>query len=90
MGRLTTHVLDTARGCPAAGLNINLFRHVDDKKMVPDHLISSITNADGRSMRRCLRERSLLLGATGWRLQWRIIFGKTVINCQRCLFLKMW
>ena len=49
MGRLTTHVLDTARGCPAAGLNINLFRHVDDKKMVPDHLVSSITNADGRS-----------------------------------------
>ena len=49
MGRLTTHVLDTARGCPAAGLNINLFRHVDDKKMFPDHLISSITNADGRS-----------------------------------------
>ena len=46
MGRLTTHVLDTARGCPAVGLNINVFRHVDDKKMVPDHLISSITNAD--------------------------------------------
>ncbi|MEC7257806.1 MAG: hydroxyisourate hydrolase, partial [Pseudomonadota bacterium] len=25
-GYLTTHVLDTARGCPAAGLRIELFR----------------------------------------------------------------
>ena len=49
MGRLTTHVLDTARGCPAAGLHVNVFRHLDDSKMLPDHLISSITNAEGRS-----------------------------------------
>ena len=26
MGRLTTHVLDTARGCPAAGVGIELWR----------------------------------------------------------------
>ncbi|HBT02458.1 MAG TPA: 5-hydroxyisourate hydrolase, partial [Citreicella sp.] len=25
-GYLTTHVLDTARGCPAAGLKIELYR----------------------------------------------------------------
>ena len=49
MGRLTTHVLDTARGCPADGLHIDVFRHLDDTKMFPDHLISSITNVNGRS-----------------------------------------
>ena len=76
MGRLTTHVLDTARGCPAAGLHIDVFRHVDDKKMVPDHLISSITNADGRSNARCLRAMNLFLVAIGWCLQRRIIGGK--------------
>ena len=35
MGRLTTHVLDTTRGCPAAGLRIDLFRHAVDKKAAP-------------------------------------------------------
>ncbi|MCP4488402.1 MAG: hydroxyisourate hydrolase [Gammaproteobacteria bacterium] len=44
MGRLTTHVLDTAQGCPAAGVNIELYR-VD----APRELIKKDrTNADGR------------------------------------------
>ena len=30
-GYLTTHVLDTARGCPAAGLKIELFRMTGDE-----------------------------------------------------------
>ncbi len=29
MGRLTTHVLDTAHGCPAAGMHVTLFRIED-------------------------------------------------------------
>jgi 5-hydroxyisourate hydrolase len=44
MGRLTTHVLDTARGRPAAGLRIDLFRIADGE----EHLASVVTNADGR------------------------------------------
>jgi 5-hydroxyisourate hydrolase len=45
MGRLTTHVLDTARGRPAAGLRIDLFT-LDDGR----HLVKSVsTNADGRA-----------------------------------------
>ncbi len=44
MGRLTTHVLDTASGNPAAGIRIELFK-LDG---VPIHLKSSTTNADGR------------------------------------------
>ena len=41
MGKLTTHVLDTALGKPAAGLRIEVWR---------DGLIKSVvTNADGRA-----------------------------------------
>jgi 5-hydroxyisourate hydrolase len=42
-GYLTTHVLDTARGCPAAGLRIVL---TDAAGTV---LAEAVTNADGRT-----------------------------------------
>ena len=45
-GYLTTHVLDTARGCPAAGLAIDLYRIDGDAR---DLLASVITNSDGRT-----------------------------------------
>jgi len=44
MGRLTTHVLDTASGRPASGLVIELFR-LDDGVI---RLNTMTTNADGR------------------------------------------
>ena len=45
-GYLTTHVLDTARGCPAAGLEIAL--HALDTE--PPRLIARVlTNAEGRT-----------------------------------------
>jgi len=44
-GRLTTHVLDTARGRPAAGLSISLFRVEGETRR---HLKTVATNADGR------------------------------------------
>ena len=44
-GRLTTHVLDTARGCPAARMVIELLR-IDGLEY---HLLKTVsTNADGR------------------------------------------
>jgi hydroxyisourate hydrolase len=43
-GQLTTHVLDTARGRPAEGMAIELFRHGEDER-----LVSAQTNADGRT-----------------------------------------
>ena len=43
-GRLTTHVLDTARGRPAAGVQIELFR-LDPRAP----LKAVATNADGRT-----------------------------------------
>lgn len=44
-GRLTTHVLDTAQGVPAGGLEIHLFRLDDDTRYA---LKSTRTNNDGR------------------------------------------
>ena len=45
-GRLTTHVLDTARGRPAAGLAIRLYRLEGDGRRL---LAFTVTNADGRT-----------------------------------------
>jgi 5-hydroxyisourate hydrolase len=44
MGRLTTHVLDTARGRPATGLAIELFFLGSERKL----LKTAATNKDGR------------------------------------------
>lgn len=45
MGRLTTHVLDTMHGRPAAAMAVTLVR-VDGAARVP--LRAAVTNADGR------------------------------------------
>ncbi len=44
-GRLTTHVLDTAAGRPAAGMKIALYRLDGDDRA---HVKTVTTNADGR------------------------------------------
>ena len=45
MGKLTTHVLDTARGRPAEGLEIELFRLTGGER---ESLGRFTTNSDGR------------------------------------------
>ena len=45
-GYLTTHVLDTGAGKPAAGLKIDLYRIEGDTRT---HLKTVTTNADGRT-----------------------------------------
>lgn len=45
-GYLTTHVLDTARGCPADGLKIELFRIEGETRQ---RIKTLVTNADGRT-----------------------------------------
>ncbi len=44
-GKLTTHVLDTARGRPAAGLKIDLFHLAEAERVL---LGTFFTNSDGR------------------------------------------
>ncbi len=60
-GRLTTHVLDTARGCPAAGLRLELWRG-------DDCLADVTTNADGRT------DAPLLTGAAFAPGAYRLVF----------------
>jgi 5-hydroxyisourate hydrolase len=45
-GRLTTHVLDTARGRPAAGVKITLYRVTGNSHR---KIAEAVTNADGRT-----------------------------------------
>ncbi|KAA8718592.1 hydroxyisourate hydrolase [Pseudomonas cannabina] len=45
LGKLTTHVLDSARGCPGASIRVDLYR-VQDQQLL--HILSAVTNSDGR------------------------------------------
>ena len=45
MGRLTTHVLDTAHGKPGAGMAVTLYRRMGDRC---ETLKATATNAEGR------------------------------------------
>ncbi len=45
-GFLTTHVLDTAKGCPAEGLVIRLYRLAVSGR---EEIVELVTNADGRT-----------------------------------------
>lgn len=45
MGRLTTHVLDTANGCPGEAIQIKLFRISGG---TVELIAEALTNADGR------------------------------------------
>ena len=66
MGKLTTHVLDTANGCPAAGMAVALYRL--DKGMPT--LIKQITlNHDGRA------DSPLLDGTAFVPGTYRLVFG---------------
>lgn len=59
MGRLTTHVLDTALGKPAAGLTVELWRIVAGGR---EHLSTAVTNADGRLDRPALEGEDFRTG----------------------------
>jgi len=56
-GRLSTHVLDTHRGCPAAGVAIEFFEVASSGT---SRLISrAVTNADGRTERPLIAEQPI-------------------------------
>ncbi len=59
MGRLTTHVLDTALGAPAKGLRIDLYRLDGEQRT---HLKRMVTNADGRTDEQILPEAEFRTG----------------------------
>lgn len=65
MGRLTTHVLDTARGMPAANLAIDLYKIVENSEQ---KLKSVSTNEDGRC------DEPLLEGASFSSGKYKLVF----------------
>ncbi len=60
MGRLTTHVLDTFHGGPAARITIELWRLDEDGTRAP--LATIITNDDGRADAPLLEGSALVTG----------------------------
>jgi 5-hydroxyisourate hydrolase len=66
MGKLTTHVLDTAQGRPAAGVAIALYRNLGERHAL---LKTTQTNADGRC------DAPLLEGAAFSVGRYRLVFG---------------
>ncbi|WP_334159122.1 hydroxyisourate hydrolase [Oryzomicrobium sp.] len=65
MGRLTTHVLDTASGKPGAGIAVTVFRLDGGRRQVAE----TVTNADGRC------DRPLLEGEALERGRYEIVFA---------------
>ena len=66
MGRLTTHVLDTARGCPGAGIRVTLHRNLGERYAL---VADAVTNADGRC------DAPLLEGAAFTAGRYRLVFA---------------
>lgn len=67
MGQLTTHVLDTAHGCPAAGMRVALFRL--DGSGAATALKSFVLDADGRAGGPLLEGEALARG------RYRLVFA---------------
>jgi len=67
MGKLTTHVLDTMHGAPAAGMAVRLFRI--DALGQPVPLRTLVLNADGRADGPLLEGEALVPG------RYRLVFG---------------
>ena len=65
MGLLTTHVLDTAHGMPAAGMTIELFSIDDDKRSLVQ---SAVTNSSGRCDSPLLEGKDFRVGV------WELVF----------------
>ncbi|MBL0125788.1 MAG: hydroxyisourate hydrolase [Betaproteobacteria bacterium] len=59
MGRLTTHVLDTAQGCPGAGMQLALFRLDGGRRAL---VRATKTNVDGRCDTPLLQDAGFLAG----------------------------
>jgi 5-hydroxyisourate hydrolase len=66
MGHLSTHVLDTAHGCPAAGMAVTLQRVAPDGSAATVKRV--VLNADGRADGRLLEGEAMAVG------RWRLLF----------------
>jgi 5-hydroxyisourate hydrolase len=69
MGKLTTHVLDTANGCPAAGMSVTLYRMDGVDGNLPVLLKQITLNHDGRADSPLLEGEQFVPG------RYRLMFG---------------
>lgn len=83
-GKLTTHVLDTASGCPAAQLDIELWRVSSSQD---SHLKTVTTNADGRTDSPLLAESDFVAGTYELRFSVGAYFTAKVSNLPEPPFL---
>ena len=58
MGRITTHILDTTHGCPAAGVAIRLISVGEASEQVS----AAVSNADGRTEKPLLEDAPKVTG----------------------------
>ena len=65
MGRLSTHVLDTAQGKPGAGIDVELYRIQDGQSILIKQLQ---TNRDGRTDEPLLQDAAFQAGV------WELVF----------------
>jgi len=65
MGRLTTHVLDTAQGRPGAGITVALYALNPERRLVK----TVVTNADGRADGPLLQGEAFSTGT------WELVFS---------------
>ena len=77
IGKLTTHVLDTARGCPAAGMRVTLSRLAAHDET----LCTTVLDADGRASRPLLEGDALVPG------HYRLVFEVAAYFADRGLVL---
>ena len=70
MGQLTTHVLDTMNGCPAAGMAVTLYRlpAPGAAPAAPERLVRLHLNHDGRAGGPLLQGEALVPG------RYRLVF----------------
>ena len=74
MGRLTTHVLDTAHGAPGAGVTVRLYRNLGERYLLVKEVV---TNADGRA------DAPLLEGAAFSAGRYRLVFSRRLLQGAR-------
>ncbi len=80
MGKLTTHVLDTGKGIPAAGLSIDVYKAETFIRQV-------VTNADGRVDGPILEGDNLVVGGYELRFHAGAYLLRTIENLAQPLFL---
>ena len=83
MGKLTTHILDTTRGCAAAGIPVALYRIAHTNTL----LVSTLSNLDGRTESALLEDTAFTSGEYELKFQIADYFRNAGLNIPEPPFL---